>query len=252
MWRDYWLCWRVVMPKFCGASGQNASRLPTAMFFERAGHLHTLLAALDEATIGQPLALLPVELRNFVGIFTRAMPTHTRCFAYATACSPAGFVGGGKPDDWQAVENFLTRCYGATDDAARAGEAVVDELRIVAGWLQRTRARARWVHLDVPMNATAALEAVMGALPSAGSQHGNACLPVVPVNRCHILMHPLLGSSQPPAPQHQCHTGKEQDAGHHISQELRPHQNRQGYQGQGNARSHQQPPDAPVPLLVNC
>jgi hypothetical protein len=42
---------------------------------------------------------------------------------------------------------------------------VVDELRIVAGWLQRTRIRARWVHLDTPTNATAALEAVMGALP---------------------------------------------------------------------------------------
>jgi excinuclease UvrABC nuclease subunit len=136
-----------------------------SMFFERAGHLHTLLAALDEATVGQPLALLPVALRNFVVIFTRAMPHTYEMFCIRHGLFAGRCVGGGKPDDRQAVETFLTRCYGATDDAPRAGEAVVDELRIVAGWLQRTRARARWVHLDAPMNATAALEAVMGALP---------------------------------------------------------------------------------------
>ena len=139
------------------------------MFFERAGHLHTLLAALDEATIGHPLALLPVALRNFVGIFTRAMPHTYEMFCIRHGLFAGRFVGGGKPDDWQAVETFLTRCYGATDDAPRAGEAVVDELRIVAGWLQRTQARARWVHLDAPINTLAALEAVMSALSSPWS-----------------------------------------------------------------------------------
>ena len=136
-----------------------------SMFFERAGHLHTLLAALDEATVGQPLALLPVALRNFVGIFTRAMPHTYEMFCIRHGLFAGRCVGGGKPADRQAVETFLTRCYGATDDAPRASAAVVDELRIVAGWLQRTRVRARWVHLDTPTNATAALEAVMGALP---------------------------------------------------------------------------------------
>jgi DNA polymerase III subunit epsilon len=136
-----------------------------SMFFERAGHLHTLLAALDEATVGQPLALLPVALRNFVVIFTRAMPHTYEMFCIRHGLFAGRYVGGGKPDDRQAVETFLTRCYGATDDAPRASAAVVDELRIVAGWLQRTRIRARWVHLDTPTNATAALEAVMGALP---------------------------------------------------------------------------------------
>lgn len=40
----------------------------------------------------------------------------------------------------------------------------VDELRIVAGWLHRTRAAARWVHLDAPISAPSALEAVMSVL----------------------------------------------------------------------------------------
>ena len=135
------------------------------MFFERAGHLHTLLVALEETTSGRPLALLPVALRNFVVIFARAMPHTYEIFCIRHGLFAGRLAGGEKADDWQAVETFLTRCYETTDDTPRAREAVVDELRIVAGWLQRTRTRARWVHLDVPMNTTAALEAVMGALP---------------------------------------------------------------------------------------
>jgi excinuclease UvrABC nuclease subunit len=135
------------------------------MFFERAGHLHRLLVALEETTSGRPLALLPVALRNFVVIFARAMPHTYEIFCIRHGLFAGRLEGGGKPDDWQAVETFLTRCYETTDDTPRAREAVVDELRIVAGWLQRTRTRARWVHLGAPMNATAMLEAVMGALP---------------------------------------------------------------------------------------
>jgi hypothetical protein len=44
---------------------------------------------------------------------------------------------------------------------------VVDELRIVAGWLHRTRARALWVYLDARINSTAALETVIHALPES-------------------------------------------------------------------------------------
>jgi excinuclease UvrABC nuclease subunit len=135
------------------------------MFFERAGHLHTLLAALEEATIVRPLVLLPVALRNFVVIFTRPLPHTYEMFCIRDGLFAGRLVGGEKPNAWQEIETFLTRCYRATGDAPRAGEAMVDELRIVAGWLQRTRARARWVHLEVPMHTTAALEAVMRALP---------------------------------------------------------------------------------------
>jgi DNA polymerase III subunit epsilon len=136
-----------------------------AMFFERARHLHTLLSALDEATVGQPLALVPVALRNLVVIFTRAMPHTHEMFCVRHGLFAGRLVRGEKSADWQGVERFLTRCYAATHDAPRAGEAVVDELRIVAGWLHRTHARARWVHLDAPLHATAALDAVMRALP---------------------------------------------------------------------------------------
>jgi DNA polymerase III subunit epsilon len=135
------------------------------MFFERAGHLQTLLAALDEASSGRPLTLLPVALRNFVVIFPQALPHTYEMFCIRGGLFAGRLVGGEKPNDGQAVETFLTRCYGATGDAPQAAEAIVDELRIVAGWLQRTRARARWVHLDVPMHTTAALEAVMSVLP---------------------------------------------------------------------------------------
>jgi DNA polymerase III subunit epsilon len=140
------------------------------MFFERAGHLHTLLAALDKATVGRPLALLPVALRNFVVIFAPAMPHTQEIVCVRHGLFAGRFVGGEKLDDRQALKGFLARCYGATEATPRVGEAVVDELRIVAGWLQRTRARAQWVRLDAPMNATAALEAVMCALARSRRQ----------------------------------------------------------------------------------
>ncbi len=134
------------------------------MFFERAGHLHMLLAALDEATIGRPLALLPVALRNFVVIFTRAKPHSYELFYIRHGLFAGRLVGGEKADDWQAVDAFLTRCHGAPEATSRASEMEVDELRIVAGWLHRTRAAARWVHLEAPINAPSALEAVMSVL----------------------------------------------------------------------------------------
>ncbi len=110
------------------------------MFFERAGHLHMLLDALDEATGGRPLALLPVELRNFVVIFTRAMPHPYELFCIRHGLFAGRLVAGAKVDDRQAVETFLTHCHAAQEATSRTSEMVVDELRIVAGWLQRTRA----------------------------------------------------------------------------------------------------------------
>jgi excinuclease ABC subunit C len=155
------------------ASGQAAivQRLREArqqaaddMFFERAGHLHTLLAALDEATVGRPLTLVPVALRNLVVIFPRTMSDTHEIFCVRHGLFAGRLVSRAKTGDWQAVESFLRRCYGVTDEAPRLGEAAVDELRIVAGWLQRTRARTCWVHLDTAVQVTSALDAVRRAL----------------------------------------------------------------------------------------
>lgn len=135
------------------------------MFFERAGHLHTLLTALDAATSGRPLSLVPVALRNFLVIFSQAQPHTYEVYGIRHGLFVGRLVGAGNPHNRQAIEAFLTRYYGQADDAVPADEAVVDELRIVAGWLQRTRARARWIRLDAQTNITAAWEAIMGALP---------------------------------------------------------------------------------------
>jgi excinuclease UvrABC nuclease subunit len=144
---------------------EKRQQAANGMFFERAGHLQTLLTALDEASSARPLALLPVAMRNFVVIFTRALPYTYEMFGIRGGLFAGRLVGGEKANDWQAVDTFLTRCYGAPGDAPRAVETVVDELRIVAGWLQRTRPEARWVHLKMPLNTAAALKTVMGAIP---------------------------------------------------------------------------------------
>ncbi len=146
---------------------EERQRAADAMFFERARHLHALLAALDEATVGRPLALVPVALRNIVVIFERAQPHTQEIICVRHGLFAGRFVRGGRLDDWQALETFLSRCYAAADHTLRPAEAVVDELRIVAGWLHRTQARALWVYLDAGMNATAALEAVLHALPAS-------------------------------------------------------------------------------------
>jgi excinuclease UvrABC nuclease subunit len=144
---------------------EERQRAADAMFFERAGHLHTLLAALDGVTVGRPLALLPVALRNIVVIFERGLPHRHEIICVRQGLFAGRFVREGKPDDQRALEVILTRCYAAPDHSPRQGETVVDELRIVAGWLHRTRARAVWVYLDPRTNAAAAVKAVMHALP---------------------------------------------------------------------------------------
>jgi excinuclease UvrABC nuclease subunit len=144
---------------------EERQRAADAMFFERARHLHTLLTALDEATVGRPLALLPVALRNIVVIFAPALPHTQEIFCVRSGLFAGRLVLGGRPDDRQGLETFLTRCYARADPLPQGGEAVVDELRIVAGWLHRTRPRARWVYIDLWHSLTAAVDAVMQALP---------------------------------------------------------------------------------------
>jgi hypothetical protein len=79
-------------------------------------------------------------------------------------------MNGERLVDEQALEAFLARSYAAADHPSQRREAVVDELRIVAGWLHRTRARASWVYLHPQMTSTAAGEAVVRAL-SASQMH---------------------------------------------------------------------------------
>jgi excinuclease UvrABC nuclease subunit len=134
------------------------------LHFERARHLHMTLTAFDYASVARPLSLLPVALRNFVVIFTAMVPQTYEIFCIHHGRFAGRTVCGGQAGDWQRLESFLTRAYGALDEGLGGGEALVDELRIVAGWLQRTRARARWVHLERPFHPATALAAVRRAL----------------------------------------------------------------------------------------
>jgi excinuclease UvrABC nuclease subunit len=149
---------------------EERQRAAEAMFFERASHLHTLQAALDEALVGRPLALLPVAWRNILAVFDR-QPPHTReifCIRQGLFAGRIALDEG--PRAWHGLATCLTRDPSAGDPALRGTDAVVDELRIVAGWLQRTRTRARWVHFSPEMSPTAAVEAVREAT-SSGPGH---------------------------------------------------------------------------------
>jgi len=143
---------------------EERQRAADAMYFERAKHLHRLQAALDEATIGRPLALLPVALRNILVIFDRSPAPSHEIFCIRQGLFAGRLRLGGELRDWHVLETFLTRPTSATDAALQGGEAVVDELRIVGGWLQRSRARARWIFFEPQMNPTALVEAVIEAL----------------------------------------------------------------------------------------
>jgi excinuclease UvrABC nuclease subunit len=142
-----------------------------AMFFERAGHLHTLLAAFDDATVGRPLSLLPIRLRNLVVIFAPALPHTQEMFCVRHGMFAGRLRLGGRPDEGQEIETFVTRCYAGADPLLQGGEAVVDELRLVAGWLHRTRARAQWVSLVPRQHLTDVLDAVMRAMSSPATIH---------------------------------------------------------------------------------
>jgi DNA polymerase III subunit epsilon len=140
-------------------------RAADAMLFERAGHLHTLLTALDDATVGRPLALLPVAYRNIVVLLAKPYPR-----VHEVVLVRDGLFGGrlsltGGGHGVERLKATLTRCYLQADPwPMREGDAVVDELRIVAGWLHRTRGHARWLSIDRRANSAHAVESVISAL----------------------------------------------------------------------------------------
>lgn len=133
-------------------------RAAEALFFERAGHLHQLHRAFDDATVGRPLTLLPVARRNLLVVFTRSAPARREVFYIQRGLFAGRVILDGGADDRHALAVLLTRLPSADALSCRGSEAVVDELRLVAGWLQRTRLRARWVFVDPQKSPTATLE----------------------------------------------------------------------------------------------
>jgi hypothetical protein len=135
-----------------------------AMLFERAGHLHLLWTALEAYTGARSLALLPVARRNFVVIFKRMIPQTYELFYICHGLLAGRLVIGTGVDIGQTIETFFRRCQTTAAATARDSEVVVDELRLVAGWLQRSRRGARCFYLGPAVDASAALDAVMHAL----------------------------------------------------------------------------------------
>jgi excinuclease UvrABC nuclease subunit len=143
---------------------EERQRATDNLFFERAGHLHMLLAALDEATVGRPLALLPVAWRNIVVIFEPGLSRPREIFYIRHGLFAGRLSSKDGPPDRQALETFVTCSTGMAHPTSSGGETVVDELRLVAGWLQRTRAQSRWVVVDPQLSPMAVLETAMRAL----------------------------------------------------------------------------------------
>jgi excinuclease UvrABC nuclease subunit len=134
--------------------------------FERASHLHSLLTTFDAATLGRPLALVPVAQRQMAVLL--AQPPRRTCEVFLIR---EGRLGGrvsldGQPGALARLRAALASCYGGQSPAGQEdGRAVADELRIVAAWLHRTRPRARWVPIDPRSSPMAAFEAIVqGAL----------------------------------------------------------------------------------------
>jgi excinuclease UvrABC nuclease subunit len=142
-------------------------RAVEALMFERARHLHALLTAFDEATLGRPLALMPVAQRHMAVLFARPPAPRQEVFLIRAGRFAGRLVLEGGPH-----ERAWLRSMSASGDERRhsaqaaSAEAVVDELRIVAGWLQRTRSQARWVPLAPHMSHAEAIEAALRALAS--------------------------------------------------------------------------------------
>jgi excinuclease UvrABC nuclease subunit len=139
-------------------------RAVDAMLFERARHVHNILVAVDEATIGRPLSLLPVALRNLVVILAPGSSPTPEIFCVRHGMFAGRLTLTGQSDAGQAIETFLVGCYAEADPLRQGGEAVVDELHIVAGWLHRTQARAQWVHPVCRQNLTDVLDTVMQSI----------------------------------------------------------------------------------------
>jgi excinuclease UvrABC nuclease subunit len=145
---------------------EERQRAAEAMFFERARHLHTLQAALNEALMGRPLALLPVAWRNILAIFDQKPPHAREIFCIRRGLFAGRIVLDEGPQAWHKLAACLTINPSAGGPELRSTDAVVDELRLVAGWLQRTRARARWIHFNPQMSPTAMVEALREATSS--------------------------------------------------------------------------------------
>jgi hypothetical protein len=153
---------------------EERQRAVDTMRFERARHVHNVLIALEQATIGRPLALLPVAYRN-MAVIVEPRRVGTRDVFLIRRGLFAGRVStAGQGLDGQALTTLLKGSDGCRPDRPRQGEMAVDELRLVAGWLQRTRAYARWIPFDVGAEPAEVLAVIQRALspvpaPSAGS-----------------------------------------------------------------------------------
>ena len=136
---------------------EERQRAADTLFFERARHLHALQTALVAATAGHPLTLLPVARRHMLVLFQRDPRSPHEVFYIRHGLFAGRFEHRGGGDDLSRCDPYVRRHSETIDAASPDSEAMVDELRIVTGWLQRTRARARWVFLDPQMSPTAAL-----------------------------------------------------------------------------------------------
>jgi excinuclease UvrABC nuclease subunit len=140
-----------------------------AMLFERAGHLHTLLRALEEATMGRPLALLPVTYRNIAVLLAKPYPRPHEVVLVRNGLFSGRLSLTREGHNVERLRTALTRCYLQADPSLmREGDAVVDELRIVASWLHRVQRQAHWIYLNSRMTPADVLELIMSAIASQG------------------------------------------------------------------------------------
>jgi excinuclease UvrABC nuclease subunit len=144
---------------------EERQRAAEALFFERAGHLHSLHTAFLAATTGRPLTLLPVAWRNLLAIFAGDAPPTREVFYIRRGLFVGRVVLSGGAGDRHTLADLLNRVPGVEHPDSRGSEAVVDEVRLVAGWLQRTRTQARWLFVEPQGSAAEALAAVMQAMP---------------------------------------------------------------------------------------
>ena len=147
-------------------------RAVEALRFERARHLHALLTAFDEATLGRPLALMPVAQRNLAVCFEMPQRNAYEVYFIRDGLFDSRIVLEGSLLNLQCLRAALA-CWYSIEHRLRAtsSEDVVDELRLVAGWLHRTQRQARWVHLDPQMSPADSLEAVIQAMTTPRRQH---------------------------------------------------------------------------------
>jgi excinuclease UvrABC nuclease subunit len=138
-----------------------------ALRFERARHVHSILTALEQATIGRPLALVPVAQRNMAVVVERRHVGTQDIFLIRRGLFAGRVCIAGQGLEGQALTALLRSCDRPQDDRPWQGEMAVDELRLVTGWLQRTRAYARWLPFDVGAEPAEVLAVVQRALSSS-------------------------------------------------------------------------------------